>query len=396
LRMIWYVENYQRNRREREALGSLASTANWLTPIGWRTDDSLRLIWDGDISAPAGTRAISLRYPNHFPYSPPSVLPRGGAERWSGHQYGPGGELCLEYGPDNWHPDLTGADMIASAHRLLQGERPAPDQSAAVASRHKTTLGQDLRNKFTRFIVTRALPDVLAGIPESTMVPASAIGMFHGDSYVQVIASITMPNGQTWREGLPEPLKLGYERPIALCRWPINAPLPPTSSLTALRAAVADRNLVLPAVTYAVFVRGTRIRVFFLGEDDDRVFEVTSIPPQPYVARLDKSHAALTGRKAALVGCGSLGSKIAVSLARSGVGKFLLIDDDIFMPDNLVRHDLDWREVGTHKADSVASRIQLVNPSAACEIRKHRLGGQESSGSIESLIESLADCDLMI
>jgi len=66
------------------------------------------------------------------------------------------------------------------------------------------------------------------------------------------------------------------------------------------------------------------------------------------------------------------------------------------MPDNLVRHDLDWREVGTHKADSVARRIQLVNPKATCEVRKQRLGGQESSGSIERLIESLADCDLMI
>jgi ubiquitin-protein ligase len=252
--MIWYLENYPRHRRERDALESLASTVNWLTPIGWRIDDSVRLIWDADISTPGGTRAISLRYPSHFPHSPPSVLPRGDEERWSEHQYGPGGELCLEYGPDNWHPDITGADMIASAHRLLQGERPAPDQSAAVASRHKTTLGQDLRNKFSRFVATRRLADALAGVPEATMLSASTIGMFNGDSYVHVISSITMPDGQIWLEELPEPLKLGYERPIALFRWPRNAPLPPTTSLTAFRAAAADHNLVLPAVTYAVLL----------------------------------------------------------------------------------------------------------------------------------------------
>ena len=92
----------------------------------------------------------------------------------------------------------------------------------------------------------------------------------------------------------------------------------------------------------------------------------------------------------------SLGSKIAVMLARSGVGKFLLVDDDLFLPDNLVRHDLDWRDVGIHKADSVAKRIELVNPAAGCSIRKHRLGGQESSGSIESLLKSLAECDMII
>jgi sulfur-carrier protein adenylyltransferase/sulfurtransferase len=47
-------------------------------------------------------------------------------------------------------------------------------------------------------------------------------------------------------------------------------------------------------------------------------------------------------------------------------GNFLLVDDDLFFPDNLVRHDLDWRDVGTHKADSVARRIKLVNPAAEC------------------------------
>src|SRR5207249_2421518 len=38
----------------------------------------------------------------------------------------------------------------------------------------------------------------------------------------------------------------------------------------------------------------------------------------------------------------------------------------------------------------------LANPAASCETRKQRLGGQESSGSIETLIEALADCDLLI
>ena len=120
------------------------------------------------------------------------------------------------------------------------------------------------------------------------------------------------------------------------------------------------------------------------------------IVPPPPSPRLDPDHAAWRNEKLAVVGCGSMGSKIAVMLARSGAKRFLLVDDDIMLPDNLVRHDLDWREIGTHKADSVARRIQLVNPGASCERRRHRLGGQESSGSVETLIESLAGCDLII
>ena len=42
----------------------------------------------------------------------------------------------------------------------------------------------------------------------------------------------------------------------------------------------------------------------------------------------------------ALIGCGSLGSKIGMHLARNGNGPFLCIDNDIFMPHNNARHAL--------------------------------------------------------
>jgi hypothetical protein len=55
----------------------------------------------------------------------------------------------------------------------------------------------------------------------------------------------------------------------------------------------------------------------------------------------------------ALVGCGSLGSKIGMHLARNGNGPFLCIDDDIFMPHNNARHALTmtWAQ---NKAELVA------------------------------------------
>ncbi len=228
--MIWYLENPRRSRQEREALEALASTSNWLTPIRWHIDDSLRLIWDADIIAADRTFPISLRYPNHFPHSPPVVLPRGDTERWSSHQYGPGGELCLERGPDNWHPEVTGADMIVSAQRLLQGESPAPDGQATVASRHETTLGQDLRGKFTRFMVTPGLAECVSAVPDGAMLSADAVTTFHEEAFVYVISSVTMVDGEKWVEQtLPAPLLFdGYERAVALFRWPANAPLPST------------------------------------------------------------------------------------------------------------------------------------------------------------------------
>lgn len=396
--MIWYFENLQRTRQEREALEVLASTADWVTPIGWRIDASLRLTWDADISVAGQTFPISLRYPNHFPHSPPVVLPRGDAQRWSSHQYGPGGELCLEHGPDNWHPDTTGADMILSAHRLLQGERPALDQRGTVSSRHRTTLGQDLRTKRSRFLVTPELAEFVKSISEGTMLSASALSVVHEEGVVCVLASAITLDGTKWADAsLPVPLLFeGYEQTGELFRWPANANPPSTENLKKFRASVAEQGFVLPVGKYALLVHKSNFRAYYLDDSDDTVSELSVIPTQPPAARLDEGHAILVDRKVGIVGCGSLGSKIAVMLSRSGVGKFLLVDDDILFPGNFVRHDLDWRDVATHKVDSVARRIQLVNPVASCEKRKDRLGGQESSGSIESLIEGLAHCDLIV
>ena len=395
--MIWWIENLQRFKHEREALEALTARVDWLTPLKWRIDDSARIVWDADISVPAGNRPISLIYPNHFPFSPPIVLPRGDSTRWSQHQYGPGGELCLEYGPDNWHQDISGAEMTESAQRLLLGEQPEPGATAEVASRHETTIGQDLRTTRSRFLITRALQEELQNLPEATMAIAGSASIYrHHEGIVHVIASVTLPGGRSWKDEVPEVTKLGFAQDIALFRWPSDRSLPPTSSLTAFRAALAELGFTLPDLSYAMVVQGESVRAFFIDTDDDALSEVVIIPPTPLMPRLDKDHEALAGRKVAILGCGSLGSKIAVTLARSGVSGFLLVDDDLFLPDNLIRHDLDWRDVGTHKAQSVARRIELVNPKAGCSIRRTRLGGQEASGTIETLLESLAATDLII
>lgn len=394
--MIWYIEDNRRYRREREVLEALASSADWLIPIGWRVDGELHMIWDADIVAPAGVRPISLRYPNHFPHSPPLVLPRGVKERWSGHQYGAGGELCLEHGPDNWHPDLTGADMVSSAHRLFSGEQPSSGQAAEVDSRHATTTGQNLRAEHTRFLVTRALADFFAQMTEATPVKAIAIGLFQERAFVNVISSIAVGDVEPWRDALPAPFAHEWEREIAVCKLPSGTAWPSMLNLTDFRAALSLHGFELGSNKYVVVIRDSHIRAYSLNEEANYVSKVAVISPEPEASRLDDDHKALQDRKVAVVGCGSLGSKLAVMLARAGVGNFCLVDDDLLLPDNFVRHDLDWRDVGSHKADSVAKRIQLVNTAATCIVRKHRLGGQESSGSVESLIESLSEYDLLI
>lgn len=63
-------------------------------------------------------------------------------------------------------------------------------------------------------------------------------------------------------------------------------------------------------------------------------------------------------------GCGSVGSLVAMELARAGVGSFLLVDNDAFAYHNICRHQCGISDVGKFKVNAVCERILQVNSSA--------------------------------
>lgn len=71
-----------------------------------------------------------------------------------------------------------------------------------------------------------------------------------------------------------------------------------------------------------------------------------------------------------ILGCGSVGSLVALQLAKSGVGNFLLVDNDIVEYHNLCRHQCGISDVGRYKTDALKERILNINASAKvrCEV----------------------------
>lgn len=67
---------------------------------------------------------------------------------------------------------------------------------------------------------------------------------------------------------------------------------------------------------------------------------------------------------AIIIGCGSVGSLVALELARAGVGRFFLIDMDIMGYHNICRHQCGIQDVGKYKVNAVKERILQINPSA--------------------------------
>ena len=73
----------------------------------------------------------------------------------------------------------------------------------------------------------------------------------------------------------------------------------------------------------------------------------------------------------ALFGVGGVGSYTAEALARAGVGKILLVDNDTVSTSNINRQLCALHStVGKYKADVVAERLKDINPSIDVVVRK--------------------------
>jgi len=134
----WFLANQKRLSLERNAILQLRQSVDWLVGTEWQLSGGLCV--DAVLHVHGHEYEVRLEYPALFPEVPPTVRPRNANGRWTSHQYGNDGPLCLEWGPDNWHPEVTGAQLLESAYKLLEAENPLDTarqaDGATVASRH--------------------------------------------------------------------------------------------------------------------------------------------------------------------------------------------------------------------------------------------------------------------
>lgn len=79
------------------------------------------------------------------------------------------------------------------------------------------------------------------------------------------------------------------------------------------------------------------------------------------------------GAKVAIAGLGGLGSNIAVSLARMGVGLMLLVDFDVVEQGNLNRQWYGVRHLGRLKTEALREQLEEINPFIEVKVRAVRV-----------------------
>ena len=90
----------------------------------------------------------------------------------------------------------------------------------------------------------------------------------------------------------------------------------------------------------------------------------------------------------AICGLGGLGSNIAISLTRAGIGKLILIDYDRVDPSNLNRQQYKMNQLGMYKTEALAENLREITPYV--ELEYHTVKMTE-----DNIKELLQDADIV-
>lgn len=99
-------------------------------------------------------------------------------------------------------------------------------------------------------------------------------------------------------------------------------------------------------------------------------------------------------RNCVLIGAGSLGSQIAINLAREGRFQWTVVDNDTLLPHNLARHALYPIDVGVAKSLGLARRLETLLGDPAIAIKADILAPAPDARPL--LDQQLAGADLII
>lgn len=102
----------------------------------------------------------------------------------------------------------------------------------------------------------------------------------------------------------------------------------------------------------------------------------------------------LAGKKVLLVGCGSVGSTMALELVRAGIGSIVLVDPDVLEAANICRHQAGLQHLGRRKADVVRDLLLSINPSA--NVEAHAVDVCGDMETMELMSDIAAGCDLLL
>ncbi len=107
-------------------------------------------------------------------------------------------------------------------------------------------------------------------------------------------------------------------------------------------------------------------------------------------------HARIRRATVGIAGLGGLGSSVAVALARTGIGRLVLVDFDVVEPSNLNRQQYFIDQLGMTKAEALEATLKRINPLVQCETHCERVTPENIAAlfaSVDVLVEAFDRAD---
>lgn len=390
---FWFLTDTGRLGLEKKAVEALAAGVEWFSFAGWAFHEG-HLVAIGGIAAHGHVYPIRLVYPDQFPEVPAWVEPRDDV-KWTHHQYGSGGALCLELRPDNWMPAATGSDVLRSAFNLLATENPlgAESERGRVESAHHVSAVQSYTwGREPVLIGAGCLERLLQGEAREV----KALRWMSRDDVWPIMVHDAQDRLSPRRPPSADIESWRFEIPVLINT---NSPPPEAKDRHALLTVQGFEGQPVDGVmetgaALVLFSHGKSLTAYHLlaegGPFDRKLFVL------PEEDGIRSGRTGSPQQQVAIIGLGSIGSKLAEILLRSGVWKQLLVDGDIFLPANLERHALDWRNVGYRKVNGVQRRLLDIVPGADITAIEADLNWQRSARTHAAQVARIGNADVII
>lgn len=355
---------------------------------------------------------FNIVYPEYYPFQP--MIINAITDFNTSHIYN-SGDMCLKWGIDNWHEDITSVEMVENLIELITIENPLGQEHGIATSGHQFSVQQEMlraslgtllihddidklfkRNKGKGILIYRTMKtnkrkDIFffkkIGSEAYFKIIKDANPFLEAE-FIYHKLNMTEKQYETSPNELKVPPTEGFQLIVFTDQITLRHHSIPTDDDVNMMFGDVEQMAMPDGKSYTkeafkkTFFRTSKIDVKQIQEEKK--------------SRINIEEQVLN-KKIMIFGLGSVGSRVLMDLARAGFQNFILVDDDIFLPNNILRHELGMFDIGDFKIIALAEKvINQINRKANIETLGYSFNGQNSSNHVDDILLHMSKSDIII
>lgn len=355
---------------------------------------------------------FNIIFPEYYPFQPMIIY--AVTQFNTPHIYSDN-SMCLKWGIDNWHEDITVVEMVENLIELISIENPLGTTHGTSESGHEFTLEQNIRHSRggLLFIDDYMIKEFKRKQGKGTLAYRTHnINNRMGIFFVRTIGTkvfykltkedrefkvetfnyykLNISSSEYHKDTKSHPIqiKMGFLMMVFNDVVELNYLSRPTEQ---------DVNQLFGSNDTYVHENGI---IYTKNDVKEKFHHITQIEVKSFQTEMSNRinlDQEILDKQIMIFGLGSVGSRVLLDLARAGFHRFVLIDEEFFLPGNIVRHELSMRNIGDYKVLALSNKIiNEINHKVKIEAIPYSINGQNSSTLVDKVISFINQSDIVI